>query len=269
MAKNEWTTIISGGICTSGTQVDLCSLDRVRVSSYHVVAGAVMRTGTMNTLYDMTIDGNLFASNTGIVKMTIPNGAVALCGSAGGSCVLVGGRLDCTCETTLTDLDIISGGKVAVQGSSFIRDVTVCQSGKLSMYGNARAHRMTISGGASVTLYGQAEANKVHVCSGGFLECWDDTHTSDVYVEDGAKFVCHDGAEVIYQRDSPQKPIEFGGASASCGLTDHGLDTIYRAKVTVSENGAVEIRLPVPLNKVFQGSGGLSVTWKGVDDDKR
>ena len=267
MAKNDWTTIISGGICTSGTQMDLRSLDRVRVSSYHVVAGAVMRTGTMNTLYDMSIDGNLFASDTYIVKMAIPNGAVSLGGSAVGSRVLVGGQLDCCGKTTLTDLDIISGGKVAVQGDTFIRDVTVCTRGKLGMYGNTSAHDMTISSGASVTLYGQAEANNVHVCPGGFLECWDDTHTSDVYVAEGATFVCHDGAEVIYQRDSPQKPIDFGVSSA-CQSTDQGLVDIYRAKVTVYPQGLVEIDLPVSMQKDF-AVDRIHINWKDTKHDKR
>lgn len=267
MAKNDWTTIISGGICTSGTQMDLRSLDRVRVSSYHVVSGAVMWTGTMNTLYDMTIDGNLFASDTYIVKMAIPNGAVALGGSADGSRVLVGGQLDCCGKTTLTDLNIISGGKVTVQVSSFIRDVTVCSSGKLSMYGNSFAHEMTISSGASVTLYGQAEASKVHVCPGGFLECWDDTHTSDVYVAEGATFVCHDGAEVVYQRDSPQKPIDFGSSPVN-QCTDFGMVEVYRAKITVFPNNNVEVQLPVAVKHVFKG-GDVTISWKGTEDAKR
>ena len=258
MARNDWVNIISGGVCTSGTLMDLHDLDRVRVSNYHIGHGAIMRTGELNSLQDIVVDGNLNANGTFICKMMIPTGYAALYGSTTGSRVLVGGHLDCNSNVVLTELEIVSGGRVTVQGSSFIRHTTVCSGGALAMYGNTSAHLMVISSGATVTLYGQAELISAQVCSGGYLECWDDTHTSDLYVAEGAKFVCHDGAEVVYQRDSPQKPIEFGGASASCGMTDHGLDTIYRAKVTVSEYGAVEIQLPVPLNKVFHGSSGLS-----------
>lgn len=264
MARNDWLNIISGGVCTSGTQMDLHDLDRVRVSNYHIGHGAVMRTGELNSLQDIVVDGNLNASGTFICKMTIPTGNVALWGSATGSRVLVGGHLDCNSKVVLTELNVVAGGRVAIQGSSFIRNTTVCSGGSIAMYGNTSANLMTISSGASVTAYGQAELYNVQVCPGGYLECWDDTHASDVYVAEGATFVCHDGAEVIYQRDSPQKPIEFG-ASAVCQYTEKGLVDIYRAKVTVFPNHTVEIQLPVALEKVFRGN---SISWKGAEDDK-
>lgn len=267
MAKNDWETIISGGVCTSGTLMDLRPLDMIRVSNYHIGNGAIVRTGALNSLYDIAVDGTLHVRDTLITKMTVPTGGVSMWGSASCSRVLVGGHLDCGDKCVLTELSVVNGGRVTVQGSAFVRDVTVCSGGKLDMYGTTSAHRLTISSGASVIAYGQADLVSAFVCSGGYLECYDDTTASDVYIEDGANFMCHDGAEVVYRRDSPKKPIEFGGASASCGMTDHGLDTIYRAKVTVSEYGAVEIQLPVPLNKVFQGSSGLSVTWKGKDEN--
>lgn len=267
MAKNDWDTIISGGVCTSGTLMDLRSLDRVRVSSYHIGSGAIVHTGALTSLYDIAVDGTLHVRDTLITKMTVPTGGVTMWGSASCSRVLVGGHLDCSDKAVLTELSVVNGGRVAVQGSAFVRDVTVCSGGKLDMYGNTSAHDMTISSGASVTLYGQAEANKVHVCSGGFLECWDDTHTSDVYVAEGATFVCHDGAEVIYQRDSPQKPIDFG-VSAACQSTDQGLVDIYRAKVTVYSQGLVEIDLPVSMQKDF-AVDRIHINWKDTKHDKR
>ena len=265
MARNDWLNIISGGVCTSGTLMDLRGLDRVRVSNYHVGHGAVMRTGELNSLQDIVVDGNLNASGTFICKMTIPTGNVNLWGDTTGSRVFVGGYLDCNSKVVLTELDVVAGGIVAVQGSSFIRDTTVCSGGKLTMYGNTSAHRMVISSGAYVILYGQAELTSAQVCSGGYLECWDDTHTSDLYVAEGARFYCHDDAEVIYQRDSPQKPIDFGSSSAN-QCTESGIVDIYRAKVTVFPDHTVEIHLPVPLEKVFSGN---TISWKGTEDDKR
>lgn len=265
MARNDWLNIISGGVCTSGTMMNLQDLDRVRVSNYHVGHGAIMRTGELNSLQDIVVDGNLSARGTFICKMTIPTGCASLWGDTTGSRVMVGGQLDCSGKTTLTELSIVNGGRAAVQGSSFIRNTTVCSGGKLTMYGNTSAHLMVISSGASVTLYGQAELTSAQVCSGGYLECWDDTHTSDLYVAEGARFYCHDGAEVIYQRDSPQKPIDFGSSSAN-QCTESGIVDIYRAKVTVFPNHTVEIHLPVPLEKVFSGN---TISWKGTEDDKR
>ena len=265
MARNDWLNIISGGVCTSGTQLNLRDLDRVRVSSYHVARGAMMITGALNSLQDIVVDGSLNASGTFICKMTIPSGGVTLWGDTTGSRVMVGGQLEGNGKTTLTELNIVNGGRASFQGSSFIRDTTVCSGGRLIMYGNTSAHLMVISSGASVTLYGQAELTSAQICPGGYLECWDDTHTSDLYVAEGATFVCHDGAEVIYQRDSPQKPIEFG-TPAACQYTEKGLVDIYRAKVTVFPNHIVEIQLPVALEKIFSGN---TISWKGTEDDKR
>ena len=265
MARNDWTNIISGGVCTSGTMMSLQDLDRVRVSNYHVGHGAIMRTGELNSLHDLVVDGTLHANGTYIGKMAVPTGSVMLHGSATGSHVLVGGHLDCDGKVVLTELNIVSGGKVAVGDSAFVRDVTVCSGGKLTMWSNTSANRMTISSGASVIAYGQAELYNVQVCSGGYLECYDNTQASDMYVENGAKFYCHDGAEVIYQRDSPQKPIDFGSSSAN-QCTESGIVDIYRAKVTVFPDHTVEIHLPVPLEKVFSGN---TISWKGTEDDKR
>ena len=269
MLTEPWPTIISGGICINGCTIDLQRMDGCRVQDFQIARGGILRVGDRNSLYDITVDGNLFASNTFILKMRVPTGCARLSGSASTSNVFVGGHLEAAGTTRVTDLDVVCGGKVVLTDSAWINNGTLNSGAKLSIYGEAGANNLTISSGASVVLYGQARLYVARVQPGGYLECYDDTKTSDVWVAPGATFICKDNAEVVYDRDSPQKPIDFSGASASCGMTDHGLDTIYRAKVTVSENGAVEIQLPVPLTKVFQGSGGLSVTWKGAGDDKR
>lgn len=267
MLTEPWPTIISGGICTNGCTIDLQRMDGCRVQDFQIARGGILRVGDRNSLYDITVNGNLFANNTFILKMQVPTGFVQLIGSASTSNVFVGGHLEAAGTARVTDLDVVCGGKVVLTSSAWINNGTLNSGAKLSIYGEAGANNLTISSGASVILYGQARLFGARVQPGGYLECYDDTRTSDVWVAPGATFICKDNAEVVYDRDSPQKPIDFSGASASCGMTDHGLDTIYRAKVTVSENGAVEIQLPVPLNKVFHGSSGLSVTWKGKDEN--
>ena len=268
MISEPWPTIISGGICTNGCTIDLQSVDGCRVQNFQIARGGILRV-SRNALFDITVNGNLFANNTFILKMQVPTGCARLAGFASVSSTFVGGHLEAGYTTRVTDLDVVCGGKVVLTDSAWINSGTLNSGATLFIYGEAGANGLTISSGGSAVLYGHASLVGVRVQPGGYLECYDDTKASDVWVAPGATFVYKDNAEVVYDRDSPEKPINFGGASASCGMTDHGLDTIYRAKVTVSENGAVEIRLPVPLNKVFQGSGGFNVTWKGAGDDNR
>lgn len=268
MISEPWPTIISGGICTNGCTIDLQSVDGCRVQSFQIARGGILRVGNRNALYDITVDGNLFANNTFILKMQVPTGFARLAGSTSVSSTFVGGHLEAGGTTRVTDLDVVCGGKVVLTDSTWIYSGTLNSGAKLSIYGEAGANNLTISSGASVILYGQARLFGARVQPGGYLECYDDTKTSDVWVAPGATFICKDNAEVVYDRDSPEKPIDFGSGSSGQSTASGWID-IYMAKVTVSEHGAVEVRLPVPLNKVFQGSGGLSVTWKGAGDDKR
>ena len=269
MPEREWKTVISGGICTNSCTVDLRGVMKCHVSSYQIANGGVMRTGKQNTLYDVTVNGNLFASDSWIHKLQVPTGVVSMTGSANASRVFVGGHLDCAGQSVLTELEIVSGGKVTMTGNTLARDISVERGGEYSLYGTASANQLVISSGATVIAYGQTELNNVHVCSGGRLECYDDTKSYDVYIEEGATFICHDGAEVVYTDDSPQKPITFG-TSAACCNSDDGLVHIYRAKVTVfEEKGTIEVQMPVSMDKVFLGGKVIGISWKGTEDDKR
>lgn len=242
---NIYHTIISGGHCTSGTKLDIRPWWRVTVSSYGIAKGAKMVTGAQNKLYDINVHGgDLRASDTLICNLTLPNGYVGLTGSACVSKGLIGDSLDMIDISKLTDVNVVSGGRVITADHAWLCDVTVGSGAKLELHGSTSANRITISSGASVIAYADCELNNITVHSGGVLRQYDRVHASNVWVDEGADFFCGNVAEVIYHSQSPRKPIFFEPSSGVIAKATGPMVTPI--SMTLMPDRVVKIHVPAP-----------------------